>query len=264
MKQKLLTTTCALILTVGTALADQLNLETEHTQWDSGFPVGPIDVAQGGEPDPQLDAREEMALTFIFHIDEDLTEQDVFYEKVPESGEVWRPTGATRDMDVPLYASADPVKHTPLQTENTGPWKKGEPLGITLGEWFSAKGSGTYVCENGEGEVDIVFNNLVPNGNYTMWHDFAVWPPTEPFLGFYDLPFGARDGSENTFVADANGYAVFQRKMTPCLQLSGEQLISELAIAYHSDGKTYGHVPGDFGSVSHVQLYAPLPKRTGL
>ncbi|MEO1018193.1 MAG: hypothetical protein AAFY56_10935, partial [Pseudomonadota bacterium] len=196
--------------------------------------------------------------------DEDLTEQDVFYEREPGSNEVFRPTGATKEMDAPLYAPAVAVPHTPLQTDNQGPWPKGKPLGITLGDWFEAKGGGTYVCENGVGEVNLTFENLVPNGLYTMWHDFAVWPPTEPFLGFYDLPFGARDGSENAFRADALGNAEFQRSITPCLQLSGEQLISELAIAWHSDDQTHGSVPGEFSTVTHVQLYVPLPKRTGL
>ncbi|MEO0914959.1 MAG: hypothetical protein AAFY59_18580, partial [Pseudomonadota bacterium] len=153
---------------------------------------------------------------------------------------------------------------TPLQVDNTGPFPKGKPLGITLGDWFAARGEGTYVCENGTGKVDLRFVNLVPDGLYTLWHDFAVWPPTDPFLGFYDLPFGARDGSENAFVADASGAARVVREITPCLQLSGEQLISELAIAWHSDGKTHGSLPGTFSTETHVQLYVPLPRRAGL
>ncbi len=236
-----------------------------HTEYDSGGPVGPIE----DEPEANIlmaayDVQDTMSLTFIFHIDEGLTEQDVFFEKDPGSGEVYRPTAATRDMNAPLYAPADPVPHTPLQTENTGPWLTGKPLGITLGEWFAAKGEGTYQCKDGTGKVDIQFENLVPNGLYTMWHDFAVWPPTDPFKGFYDLPFGARDGSENAFTADADGRARFQRSITPCLQLTGEQLISELAIAWHSDGKTWGPDTGTFSTDTHVQLYVPLPKRSGL
>lgn len=210
------------------------------------------------------DVKESMSLTFIFHIDEDLAEQDVFYEKEPGSGEVWRPTKATRNMEAPLFAPAKPVDHTPLQTENIGPWPKGKPLGITLGEWFAAKGQGSYTCENGEGVLDVTFENLVPNGVYTMWHDFFAWPPTEPFIGTYDLPFGARDGSENTFVADTEGGARFKKTIKPCLQLSGEQLIAELAIAWHSDGRSYGHEPGEFSTKTHVHLYVALPKRTGL
>ena len=80
----------------------------------------------------------------------------------------------------------------------------------------------------------------------------------------YDLPFGARDGSENSFTADAQGRAVFERTFKPCLQLSGEQLMAELAIAWHSDGKTYGHEPGVFSTNTHVHMYVGLPKRAGI
>ncbi|MEM7443772.1 MAG: hypothetical protein AAF414_10630 [Pseudomonadota bacterium] len=210
------------------------------------------------------DAPVEMELTFIFHIDDGMTEQDVFYEREPGSGEVWRPTAATRDLGAQLYAPAVVVPHTPLQTENIGPWPVGAPLGVTLGDWFEASGGGSYSCVDGQGEIALSFENLVPNGVYTMWHDFFVWPPTEPFIGTYDLPFGARDGSENAFVADAEGSAVFERSFQPCLQLSGEQLLSELAIAWHSDGNTYGHEPGEFSTETHVHMFVILPERAGI
>lgn len=213
---------------------------------------------------PSYDAPEQMTLSFIFHIDEQMAEQDVFYERVEGSGEVFRPTAATREMDAALYAPATAVPHNFLDTSDVGPYPKGKPLGITLGAWFAAKGAGTYSCKDGTGEIDIAFENLVPNGVYTMWHDFMVWPPTEPFIGTYDLPFGARDGSENVFVADEEGDARFKRKITPCLQLSGEHLAADLAIAWHSNGATYGPLPGEFSTNTHVQLYVGLPKRAGL
>jgi hypothetical protein len=210
------------------------------------------------------DAPVEMQLTFILHIDDGMTEQDVFFEREAGSGEVWRPSAATRAMDAPLFAPASAVPHTPLQTENIGPWPIGDALGVTLGEWFAASGGGTYSCVDGEGELSLTFENLVPNGVYTMWHDFFVWPPTDPFIGTYDLPLGARDGSENVFTADADGNAVFERTFQPCLQLSGEYLLSELAIAWHSDGNTHGHEPGEFSTATHVQMFVILPPRAGL
>lgn len=210
------------------------------------------------------DAAERMELTFIFHIDDGMAEQDVFYEKEPGSGEVFRPTAATRDMDAPLYAPALEVKHNFLDTTDTGPYPKGRPLGLTLGEWFAAKGGGSYSCDNGVGIVDLTFENLVPNGVYTIWHDFMVWPPTKPFIGTYDLPFGARDGSENIIVANDDGRADFERTISPCLQLSGEHLAADLGLAWHSDGKTYGPLPGEFSTVTHVQMYVALPARKGL
>ncbi len=119
-------------------------------------------------------------------------------------------------------------------------------------------------CEDGTGTLDLEFSNLIPNGVYTMWHDFMVWPPTEPFIGTYDLPFGARDGSENVFVAAADGSAHFERTISPCLQLSGEHLLADLGLAWHSDGKTYGPLTGEFSTVTHVQMFVMLPPRTGL
>ncbi len=210
------------------------------------------------------DAPVELDLAFIFHIDEDLAEQDIFVEREPGSGEVYRPTKGDRDMSMPLYATAEPVEHQPFDPEALGPWPKGEALGITLGEWFAAKGTGQYSCVDGQGTLEVSFEGLVPNGVYTMWHDFMAWPPTEPFIGTYDLPVGARDGSENVFITDSNGDAVFERTFKPCLQLSGEHLIADLAIAWHSDGKTYGPLPGEFATKSHVQMYLGLPKRQGI
>ena len=196
----------ALLLALSPALAVAGGQTVEE---DSGGPLDEADRIQAAASQAAYDVKEEMTLTFIFHIDEALTEQDVFYERVPGSGEVFRPTAATKDMDAPLYAAGEAVPHTPLQTENTGPWPTGRPLGITLGQWFAAKGAGS-------------------------------------------------------FRADAEGRALFKRTITPCLQLSGEQLISELAIAWHSDGKTHGSLPGEFSTVTHVQMYVPLPKRSGL
>ena len=84
------------------------------------------------------------------------------------------------------------------------------------------------------------------------------------FIGTYDLPFGARDGSENAFVAASDGSATFNRTISPCLQLTGEHLAADLGLAWHSDGKTYGPLPGEFSTVTHVQMYVALPERTGL
>ncbi|MEM7225693.1 MAG: hypothetical protein AAF495_22125 [Pseudomonadota bacterium] len=226
----------------------------------AGLGLGAGQAHAVGEYDPPVS----FDLTFNLHIDDDLAEQDIFVEKVPGSGQVYRPTVGERDLSLPLYSTAEPVEHTPFEPDNLGPWPKGEPLGITLGEWFQAGGKGTYSCQDGEGTLDLTFTKLVPNGVYTVWHAFMAWPPTEPFIGTYDLPVGARDGSQSVFVADANGNAVVERTFKPCLQLTGEHLAAELAIVYHSDGKTYGPLPGEFASDSHVHLYVGLPKRSGI
>ena len=132
------------------------------------------------------------------------------------------------------------------------------------GRFPEAQGEGRYRCEDGAGELRVEFAKLVPNGVYTMWHAFMAWPPTEPFIGTYDLPIGARDGSASVFVADARGNATLVRRFKPCLQLTGEHLAAELAVGWHSDRETSGPLPGEFATKSHIHMYTGLPKRSGL
>lgn len=203
-------------------------------------------------------------LTFLYHIDADMPEQDVFVEREPGSGEMWRATKGDQDMSQPIYASATPLHHDPANVEANGPYPTGPELDMTLGEWFEAKGSGTYTCEDGEAVIVADFTGLVPNGVYTMWHWFSADPPTRPFKEPYDIPVGSRDGADATFTADDQGNADYERRMKPCLQLTGEHLMSGLAIAWHSDGETYGPSAGEFAKNSHVQLFLILPKRAGI
>jgi hypothetical protein len=203
-------------------------------------------------------------LAFVTHLDMGLIEQDVFIEKVPGSGEVFRVTKGYHNMDAPLYKAAVSVPHDPFSEEAIGPYPKGDFIGMTLGQWLKHSGTGRYTCENGQGALDLKFTGLVPNGVYTMWHFFMAIPPPEPFTGTLDLPLGARDGSESVFVADENGNATFRHTFAPCLQLSDIWTTAGLAINYHSDGKTYGGHPGKFGSISHIPIFAMLPLREGV
>ena len=203
-------------------------------------------------------------LAFVTHLDLDLAEQDVYIERVKGSGEVYRVTKGDHDMNAPLYAAAKYVPHDPFNPDALGPYPKGEAMGMTLGQWLKHQGTGTYTCEEGEGYLELQFTGLVPNGVYTMWHFFMAIPPPVPFTGTLDLPLGARDGSESVFVADANGKAKFKHKFKPCLEMSDVWTTAGLAINYHSDGKTYGGHPGEFGTVSHIPLFVMLPLRDGI
>jgi hypothetical protein len=198
---------------------------------------------------PAYDAPVSMTLNFAFHTEMDMAEQDAFIEREPGSGEIWRVTKADQDWNAPLYRAARPIEHNPFDGNAIGPFEKGEPLNMTLGEWFGASGQGTYSCDNGKGHIDVEFTSLAPNGVYTMWHAFMAMPPTTPFIGTFDLPMGARDGSQSVFTADEAGNAHFVR---------------DLAVNWHSDTKTYGALPGEFGENAHIQLFTLLPKRTGL
>ena len=97
------------------------------------------------------------------------------------------------------------------------------------------------------------FSGLVPHGIYTMWHATAP--------GLVDLPFASGDSMTANFSADAAGNASFSRSFSPCLDLSDGYASSLLGINYHSDNKTYGSVPGDFGYNAHVALVAKLDAR---
>lgn len=202
-------------------------------------------------------------LQFVNHLQAKLPEQDAYIEHVAGSGDIYRVTADDKDMNAPLYATAEPVKHNPFDAKANGPYKRGKALGLTLGQWLAATGSGSYTCANGQGTVSASFKKLVPNGTYTMWYFFLPMPPTQPFTGTLDLPLGARDGSQNAFNSDAQGNANFKAAFKPCLQLSGDQVASGLAIAWHSDGKTYYSDAGPFGSVTHVQLFLLFPGPQG-
>lgn len=221
-------------------------------------------AAETTNEDTGYDNPVELSLNFKFHIEDDLPEQDVFIERPANSGNVYRFGKSEKDLSLPLYASKKRIPHNPFGEDANGPYEKGADLGLTLKEWFSAEGSATYSCVNGEGNIKAQFSGLVPDAMYTVWHFFMAMPPTQPFIGTHDLPMGKRDGSQSMFTTDKKGAASYERNFRPCLQLSGEHLDSGLAVAWHSDGKTYGVEPGDFGRVTHIQLYTFLPKRSGL
>ena len=200
-------------------------------------------------------------LTFVDHLKAGMIEQDVFVEKFPGSGMVYRvlPQDREKYLDHSLFAVKEKQTHNPISAAEVGPYPKGESMGFTLREWLSAKGTANYTCEDGWGVLNANFENLVPNAVYTLWHSFFAKPPTEPFTGILDLPLGNRDGSQSAFTTDAEGNATIEIRFENCLQLSGDQLMSLVALAYHSDGVTYGVLPGPFGKVTHVQLFTPLP-----
>ncbi len=216
-------------------------------------------------PSPQAESKSvSFDIAFGTHLDANMPEQDIYIERVPGSGEVFRVTKGDNNMDAPLFKTAIEVKHNPFDPKAVGPHPKGEPLNLTLGQWLRHRGTGRYTSEGNVGTLDLEFSGLVPNGVYTMWHAFIALPPTEPFSGTLDLPLGARDGSESVFIADEDGTARFVHTFTPGLEMSDVWTTSMLAINYHSDGKTYGGVPGAFGLNSHIPLFVMLPNRDGI
>ncbi|MBW4709021.1 hypothetical protein KX928_14620 [Roseobacter sp. YSTF-M11] len=203
-------------------------------------------------------------ITFLSHVEAGVAEQDVYVTRGSSQGKVYRPGPDDSNLNAPLFAAAKPQPHDPGNPAAVGPFKKGAKLDLTLGDWLSASGIGHYHVEDGAGHLTVEFEGLVPNGVYTLWHFFMVNGETDPFIGTFDLPVGAFDGSQSVFVADAEGSATFDQSFDTALQLSGEQLTAGLAVNWHSDGMTYGVMPGDFGESAHIQLFTALPQRPGL
>ena len=196
------------------------------------------------------------------HIQAGLPELDVYLPAPMHDDLVLqiRPDRVEGREDQMLYAASEPVPHNPFDEEAGGPFPKGEPLGLTLGDWLGAKGTAEVGCTAGTGYVRADFEGLVPEATYTLWYAMVPMPPTQPFTGALDLPLGARDGSDAELKSNADGHGSTQISFSPCLALSNEQVLAMLALAWHSDGKIYGSSPGYFGLNSHVQIFAPLPK----
>ena len=209
---------------------------------------------------PPALAGEKVELTFVNHIQAELVEQHVFVEREPSSGTLYRvsPAEVHRYMDAPVYAAGESVQNAPFDHGEVGPYARGPALGFTLGQWLAATGTATYECEDDVGVVKARFDDLVPDGIYTMWYALVPRPPLVPFVSL-DMPLGARDGADSPFTPDSEGHADYQAVFSPCLQMSGRQVDAMLAIAWHSDGKTYGAHPGPFSTVSHVQMFVGFP-----
>ena len=205
------------------------------------------------QPEPQV-----YALQFGTHVAAGMAEQDVFVERETGSGEVMRilPGEEGEALDLPIYAAASTVEHDLFGTSENpvGPYAIGQPLDMTMGEWLAATGQGTYTVFGDRAEMEFTLEQLVPNGVYSVWCSRVSFPPN---INIVDAACGAADGSQNSFVADADGNARFVLEL-PALAESSAETVSVIALAYHSDGKTYGELPGDFGYNSHVQLAAML------
>ena len=201
-------------------------------------------------------------LQFVNHIQAGLPEQDVFVERNDINlDQVMRVEGkdaadASNGSKV-LYASAAPTAHDPFKLGSSplGPFPKGARLGITLQQWLAANGSGTYVVNGSSSELHLAFQKLVANGVYTVWCSRLTFPPKANVV---DTACGAPDGSQNVIKTDAQGLAVFNLAL-PTLPESSKETASVIALAYHSDGKTYGAKPGDFGLNSHLHIFALMP-----
>ncbi len=200
-------------------------------------------------------------IKFVNHIQANLPEQDVFVESKVDLTKVVRVEGDMAKDPATLakkvFTAAEAVPHDPfkLGPNPLGPYPKGKSLGFTLEQWLAATGTGTYMVNGEMAEMHLTLEKLVPNGIYTVWCSRLTFPPNPKVV---DRPCGAEDGSENVFKTDAKGVGKFDLKLKP-LEESTKETASVIALAYHSDGKTYGATPGDFGLNSHVHIFFLVP-----
>jgi hypothetical protein len=209
------------------------------------------------------DTTSPVTFPFATHITMGLPEQDVFvnHNGAPTDQVFRLGVNDAKDAAVlgqQVYASSSVQGHDPFGMGGNpmGPYPAGEALGFTMGQWLSAGGTVTYSCAGGQSSVSGKLNNLVPGGQYTVWHTRLTFPPN---VNVVDRPLGAADGSQNGFKADAAGNGSFNVSFTGCLEETTKETATLIVTAYHSDGRTYGAVPGDFGRVTHVQNIAMLP-----
>ena len=201
-------------------------------------------------------------LNFVNHIQANLPEQDVFLVSPDDPKKVVRiekgEATVSGNLAKSVYSSGNVTEHDPfkLGPSPLGPFAIGKNLGLTLEEWLAGTGTGTYMVAGATAQLDLNFKKLVPDGVYTVWCSRLTFPPNPQVV---DRPCGAADGSENSFKADAEGNGQFKLTMNP-MEESTKETVSLIALAYHSDGKTYGEKPGDFGFNSHVHIFAMLPQ----
>lgn len=158
-----------------------------------------------------------------------------------------------KNLDKMVYAADASTEHDPFKVgaNPLGAFDKGKPLGFTLKQWLDASGIGIYSVDDDDAELDLSFKNLVSNGVYTVWCSRLTFPPNPKII---DKPCGDEDGSENSFKADEKGSGSFNLELDT-LEASTKETATVIALAYHSDGKTYGASPGDFGLNSHVHIF---------
>ena len=128
---------------------------------------------------------------------------------------------------------------------------------VTFGEWTDVQGQASVKCVYEGSHVIVHFSGLIPNGQYTCWivaFDAPGFNGSTLANAFTFGPLGLQDGSQNGFVADADGDGQITGTLPPgpmslihtrdfdgCLT---DEFEFHVAIVYHGDGLTHGAAPG--------------------
>jgi WD40 repeat protein len=176
--------------------------------------------------------------------------QDAFIEA--GNDQVVRPTVLNEEtLALPVYRTAVEVELDFFEAPfETGPYPQGEPLGFTLGDYVAAEGHGTYVVQGDRAAVALTFDRLVPHGLYTVWCVTLFFSTAS----IAEYPCLAPDGTMYSFTADETGHAAISMDIA-AFPPSTSDTVYEIAIAYHSDGKTHGGSAGEHGRNVHAQMF---------
>jgi hypothetical protein len=128
---------------------------------------------------------------------------------------------------------------------------------LRWGEYKNAQARAEAKCQGDGTHVVLHLSGLIPNGTYTIWvlvFDGPFPSSTSLFQNLVGIgALGLPDGSENSFQASASGdgeitvfvlpqvLSAMPYDLTGCLL---DQVEFHLVGVYHSDGHTYGRVPG--------------------
>ena len=136
---------------------------------------------------------------------------------------------------------------------------------LTQAEFSMVSGWASIKCINSGTHAVFHMKGLIPNGIYTMWIFTFRMPGAD---GTFNNrigagAFGAPDGSNNSFMADAEGTASISL-MLPGGNLGGFGAVgdclssvfeSHIIAAYHPDQQTHGAGPG---AIWVAQLFFPV------
>src|SRR3989442_660232 len=121
-----------------------------------------------------------------------------------------QPTAVIVPVDPAVDANGnpivDPVVYNGFCPAGPNPVLRPDGQPVTLSQWLKTTGTASMQCQGNNGtRVSVNFSNLIPNGVYSVW--VLVFGPGSAndtnLLGVGAL--GRPDGSQNHFVASANG-----------------------------------------------------------
>lgn len=157
----------------------------------------------------------------------------------------------------PLYAASKVIPHDPNRVGPSplGPFREGQALGLTWGEWLAATGSGTYTVSDKLAQLDVAFTRLIPNATYSLWCGRETPPPNYSSI---EAPCGSADGSQNQFRADAAGEASLHVQFK-ALPASTADAATVLLLSYDRVVLSTDQELGGYGYNNHTQLYFTFP-----